>query len=224
MKQLLKSSIDTSLFIQIATFLVNIVGLLKGVAPQHALLKEVLGLETIVQVIQLAFYSWYKNIVVEGTIDVAKYRYYDWIITTPLMLFTTLCFYVYLLERQEQVDGSYATMKDILVRHWDPISKIVSWNALMLLVGYLQEIGTLPPVIATPIGFMVLIGSFRTMYVHFVQKVEDKRIFNFMAFLWSIYGGIALLPSIPKNIGFNIIDVFSKNFYGVYLSYYILKI
>ena len=115
-------------------------------------------------------------------------------------------------------------MKSILQENWTPILQIVAFNALMLLMGYLQEIGWLPPAIATPIGFLGLFGSFYTMYVHFVRRVKDKTIFTLMAFLWSLYGGIALLPDVPKNIGFNIIDMFSKNFYGVYLSYYILKL
>jgi bacteriorhodopsin len=224
MKGLLHASLNGSLFIQIVTLILNFVGLAKEVGIEHFLLKEALYLETAVQIVQLVFYTWYKYHLRSAVTDVAKYRYYDWIITTPLMLFTTLCFYVYMLERQEKSTGPYDTMKDILTKHWNPILQIVGWNALMLLMGYLQELRVLPVAIATPIGFLGLFGSFSTMYKHFVEPVEDKFIFKFMAFLWSLYGGIALLPDIPKNIGFNIIDIFSKNFYGVYLSYFIYQL
>lgn len=224
MKELLQTSLNGSIFIQIITFILNIFGLNISVSPEHLLLKEALYLETVVQIIQLAFYTWYKFHIKDTSVNVAKYRYYDWIITTPLMLFTTLCFYVYMLERQTGVKESFSTMTDVLEKRWSPISQIVLWNLLMLIMGFLQETRILPIYIATPIGFLGLFGSFYTMYKHFVEPVENKFIFKFMAFLWSLYGGIALLPDIPKNIGFNIIDIFSKNFYGVYLSYFIYRL
>lgn len=224
MRNLLEATLNGSLIVQVITLITNLLGLTKQVGVKHFLLKEALFVETAVQIVQLSFYTWYKYSIKHTMGNVAKYRYYDWIITTPLMLFTTLCFYVYMLERQENSEGPFDTMGTILEKHWGPIMQIVAWNGFMLLMGFLQEIGVLPVVIATPLGFLGLFGSFYTMYKHFVEPVENKFIFNFMAFLWSIYGGIALLPDIPKNIGFNIIDIFSKNFYGVYLSYFIYRL
>jgi hypothetical protein len=36
--------------------------------------------------------------------------------------------------------------------------------------------------------------------------------------IWSVYGIVALLPLTEKNVGYNILDLFSKNLVGVMLS------
>jgi hypothetical protein len=37
--------------------------------------------------------------------------------------------------------------------------------------------------------------------------------------IWSLYGVAAWFPSALKNASYNILDIFAKNFYGVFLSY-----
>ena len=50
--------------------------------------------------------------------------------------------------------------------------------------------------------------------VYFTEK-------RFMFFFWSLYGVAALFSNHAKNVSYNILDVFAKNFYGVYLSWFI---
>ena len=38
-----------------------------------------------------------------------------------------------------------------------------------------------------------------------------------MIIIWSLYGVAAMFPTIIKNIFYNILDIISKNFYGLYL-------
>jgi hypothetical protein len=40
-----------------------------------------------------------------------------------------------------------------------------------------------------------------------------------MFFIWALYGVAFLLPSIPKNIGYTILDILAKNFFGIFLAY-----
>ena len=97
-------------------------------------------------------------------------------------------------------------------------------NGLMLLFGYLQEIEMISITTSSIFGYLSLLGSFGILY-KFVSRVESQQIlYKLMFSVWSLYGVAALLPPKEKNIGYNILDIFSKNFYGMYLSYIIYKI
>ena len=47
------------------------------------------------------------------------------------------------------------------------------------------------------------------------------KLFLYFVFFWSLYGLIGFLPYYIKNTFYNIIDLFSKNFFGLLLSYLI---
>jgi bacteriorhodopsin len=223
MGSLLNQTINYSLGAQILTLLTNFFGLSKQLDPKHTLLTDILGLETIVQIVELIFYIWYKNFMsIRGSYDVTKFRYYDWAITTPIMLFSTIAYYIY-LKTLEKNTGRI-TLTEIFETHKLRIILILFLNFLMLLFGYLQEIGVISIYASSIFGYIALCGSFYGMYDGFVRDVSDKRIFNFMFIVWSLYGIAAMLPNISKNIGYNILDVFAKNFYGLYLTFLITRL
>ena len=49
-------------------------------------------------------------------------------------------------------------------------------------------------------------------------------IIYFIFTIWGLYGIAALMPHHTKNNMFNILDIFSKNFFGVYIYYRITKV
>lgn len=219
-------SLDTSLSIQAITLFTNLFALQTPLAPSDVVLKEILGLETFVQIIELAFYGWYRHSLLQTVSDVTKFRYYDWFFTTPIMLFSTLCFYVYLdYEEQKKKDVvKPLTTSDIFQENKLAIFGIFICNALMLAFGYLQEIGTISIATSSLLGYLSLMGSFGILYTQFVEKVPKKQgLFYFMFSVWSLYGVAAMLPRLSKNIGYNMLDILAKNFYGVFLSYIILQ-
>lgn len=224
MKHLVKSSIDYSLGAQATSLLANFYGLSIPLAETNQIVKEILGLETGVQIIELIFYIWYRNIVHGGlfSLDVTRFRYYDWILTTPMMLFSTLAFYAYLKNRQENEKPIH--IADVWNSNKGLITAILALNAIMLLFGYLQEIGVVSLVTSTLFGYLALCGSFYGIYEGFVKDVDDKRLFYFMFIVWSFYGVAAMLPNAPKNISYNVLDLVAKNFYGLYLTYYIYSL
>ena len=61
MKDLVKTSLITSLAIQWITLFINLFGLFQPLPAKDFILKEILGLESIVQAIELIFYTWYQN-------------------------------------------------------------------------------------------------------------------------------------------------------------------
>lgn len=216
MKEYVLLSLDTSLKVQWITLITNIFSLFQPLALKDYVLKEILGLETLVQAIELVFYSWYKNHIHEKVVDVTHFRYYDWALTTPMMLFSTMGFYQY-LQPSEQPMSLFSFFKG----NSTSILFILFMNFLMLLFGYLQEMGILSIVNSTLFGFAALFTSFYTMYEEFVKDAPKQFIFFFVFFVWSLYGIAAMLDNHWKNTSYNILDIFAKNFYGVYLSYFI---
>jgi bacteriorhodopsin len=220
-------SLNGSLLIQGITLLLNFGSLATPLQPADAILKEILGLETIVQIIELAFYSWYRVTFFEKGSELTRFRYYDWFITTPIMLFSTLCFYVYLDYQEKNTKESNESQEPVSIQSiFDtyklPILGIFVLNALMLVFGYLQEINVISIVSSSILGYLSLMGSFGILYTQFVQKVPNQAgLFYIMFFVWSLYGVAAMLPSLAKNISYNILDIFAKNFYGIFLSYII---
>lgn len=234
---LLRNSIDISLIIQWVALLIGVVA--TSVGPSGPL-GVVLTMENIVQVIELVFYHWYRWVMVgsvaiaSGTVDLAWVRYLDWVVTTPVMLVSTALFFEWQRWGTVIHDDNTGLQDDKDFSLWDWLGEnqtsvwaMVLANGVMLLVGFLQEMGVLDIVTSTITGFIALGVSFWVLG----QMREHKKttrgkgnwIYPFMFGVWSLYGVAATLPSLPKNIMYNVLDLFSKNFYGVYVSSLILS-
>jgi hypothetical protein len=223
MTSLVKASIDASLFIQIVTLLLNLFAFFIPVDRWDFALKEILGLETAVQIVELVFYSWYRGKLVGNGFDVTQFRYYDWFVTTPTMLFSTASYYGYLDRREEDGKEPFS-----VVTFWKKNSNWILLmflcNALMLWFGYLQEIGILSIVWSSILGYVSLLGSFGILYKQFVSKTPQQQgLFYFMFSVWSLYGIAAMLQNKEKNIFYNVLDIFAKNFYGLFLGYLLVQ-
>jgi bacteriorhodopsin len=217
---LVQASIDTSLFIQVLTLFFNVWAFFLPVSNWDFALKEILGLETAVQIVELIFYGWYRSRILETTNDVTRFRYYDWFLTTPTMLFSTACFYGFLGHSKETETQPFSVVPFFQQEsNWFLLMFLM--NALMLLFGYLQEIGMISLVSSTVFGYLALLGSFGIVYRYASKIPAQQWLFRFMASTWSLYGVAALLPSREKNVSYNVLDVFAKNFYGLFLGYLI---
>ena len=219
-----KRTLDGSLLIQVITLIINFFALTVPLDKWDFVLKEILGLETVVQIIELIFYSWYRTHIATSHTDVTRFRYYDWFLTTPIMLLSTAGFYAYLEREQNKETKEPLTLMEMITEKKVAIAGIAVLNALMLLFGYLQEIDIISITVSSLLGFLSLIGSFGIIYTEFVTKVPNNQgLFYFMFGVWSLYGFAAMLPDAPKNISYNILDIVAKNFYGIYLSYIMIS-
>jgi hypothetical protein len=223
MADLVKASIEASLLIQIVTLILNLFAFTVPLSQWDFALKEILGLETFVQIVELIFYGWYRGELVNRNYDVTRFRYYDWFITTPTMLFSTASYYGYLDSKEEPKKKPFSVWQFFRDNaNW--VMLIFLFNALMLLFGYLQEIGVLSIVWSSILGYGGLLGSFGILYKQFVSKTPQQQgLFWFMFSVWSLYGIAAMFSTKEKNISYNVLDIFAKNFYGVYLSYLIYR-
>jgi hypothetical protein len=218
MRQGILWSLYASLFAQWTTLGLNIGGLTTPLPPHDVILQSILWIETIVQVIELAFYSWYAyhfHTVAEATF----YRYHDWAVTTPLMLFSTMVYYDYKNNPEEDI-----TVESFFREHWKEVLTVFGFNLLMLAFGYAYERNVIDLVTSQVLGFAGFAGSFYVMWDHFASKSpENFWLYLFMVTVWGLYGVAAMFNSVWKNIGYNILDVVAKNFYGVFLSLLIFQ-
>ena len=92
----------------------------------------------------------------------------------------------------------------------------------MLIFGFIGEIGYLNPYISTALGFIPFALNFKYIKDTFLPSSEDKfkiAVFYWFVVFWSLYGVFAVTSYTIKNTGYNILDIFAKNFFGLFLGY-----
>ena len=225
MSSLLHSSLLFSIVVQLITGIIEVLALFVKTAPGMTLIKQLLGLEVAVQAVEGSFYAWlYYNI---NTVkNITPKRYADWAITTPTMLVTLVAYIVYLNSDKGEGKGNESlSLIQILREYAVPIAQIVGLNWLMLLFVYLGEVGVIPLVAGVAIGFAPFIAYFYIIYERFIHNTNNTtsmQIYVYFLVAWSLYGIVAVLPYTLKNTIYNVLDLFSKNFFGIFLSYLIL--
>ena len=206
-----------SLTVQFLVGIIDYKALKIEINSKDELLKDLLKVELVVQVVEFIFYVWLIYYFNKVSRNITPYRYLDWAITTPLMLITLAA---YLNHNGDTT----ARLSDFLSNHTGSIIKIVSLNAAMLLFGLIGELGFLTPSVSTTLGFIPFAINFKYIKDTFLPTSEDtfkNVMFYWFVFFWSLYGVFALTSYTIKNAGYNILDIFAKNFFGLFLAYII---
>lgn len=220
----IKSSAYFSITIQIIVGLITLSGIFLKVKPEDKSLREVLIMDTVVQFIEAMFYLWliYSLSSLNNKIITSK-RYLDWVITTPIMLITTVIYMKYnTYKKSKDTDKlKKLNLKNFISENMNDMIKLVGFNFLMLVFGFLGETKRMPLYISTIIGFVFFALNFNLIYNNYVVNTTqvNMNIFNFLLVVWGLYGVAAVLPVIPKNVMYNLLDIVSKNFYGLYIYY-----
>jgi bacteriorhodopsin len=229
MSALLHSSLMFSIVVQAVTGVIELLALFVKTAPGMALIRQLLGLELAVQAVEGAFYVWlYKNI--HRVKNITPKRYADWALTTPTMLITLIAYIIYLNSDKGNANDSLS-FGQILRENAAPIALILGLNWLMLLFGYLGEVGVIPILTGVALGFVPFIAYFYIIYERFVANDANNgnndttslKIYAYFLVFWSLYGIVAVLPYNLKNTIYNVLDLFAKNFFGLFLSYLIVS-
>ena len=223
---IVKDTLHLSFFVQIITLILGLlIVFLTNISQSNRLIREALILENGVQIIEGSFYIWFiyfytKNVDKE---DIASYRYYDWFFSTPLMIISTVAYFHYNNTKLYGLNsGANATssLYNFIKTDIAKISELLFYNFNMLFLGYLQELKLISLTISTIFGFLFLGLLFLKMFVYYVKNNSaNYLIFYLMLFIWALYGVAALYKNKIKNASYNILDVFSKNFFGLFLAY-----
>jgi len=218
MKNLIYKSGVWSIIIQIITFFIGLYVLFIQTSFSLNVVKQLLWLETLAQVIEFVFYVWMvrnfskiKNITI--------YRYFDWILSTPLMLYVYMM-YLEFMKNKEIVNGIQKNLLDLTIDNVNIIIVVLLLNALMLMFGYLAEIKKMSFNLAAVLGFIPFFIMFYMIYINYAQYTKlGIKTFWYFSGVWALYGIASVMSYKIKNIAYNILDLFAKNFFGLYLAY-----
>jgi bacteriorhodopsin len=204
-----------SLVVQLVVGIIDYLAINIDISQKDEILKDLLKLEVFVQGIELIFYVWLIYYFSKVSRNITPVRYLDWAITTPLMLITLSAF----LNHDGQTPSR---LSDFISNHTGSIVKIVLLNGAMLLFGLIGELGYLNHYISTALGFIPFALNFKYIKETFLPTDEDNfknAVFYWFVFFWSLYGVFAVMSYTVKNTGYNILDIFAKNFFGLFLAY-----
>jgi bacteriorhodopsin len=154
--------------------------------------------------------------------NITPIRYYDWMITTPTMLITFMIYLKFLSNQEQNIksDSFFTELK----KEWKVILNVILLNCGLLISGYLGEQKLFSHLTTTLVGFVPFLLMFYIIYTNFaVKSTQGQKIFWYFSSVWAIYGIAALFPYKIKNSMYNILDLFSKNFFGLFLAYVLYK-
>ena len=206
-----------SFYIQTITGIIDVYVLTLKYDTSANIIKWLLIIELLVQFVEASFYVWmvsnFSNI---G--NITPIRYYDWIVTTPSMLYTYSMYLSFVNNKQN------TSLYKMTMDHIVPLASIFALNTLMLGFGYASEMKVFSYTTGTLLGFLPFFAMFYIIYEEFAKySFIGKSTFWYFSAIWALYGVSSLLSYKWKNIFYNILDLFSKNFFGLFLAFVLYK-
>lgn len=220
MKDLILNSAYFSISVQLIIGILGLHGIFIKLQEKDSILTHIMIMETLVQFIELTFYIWIIMQLSRVAYEVTFVRYFDWFITTPIMLISTTFFMEYLNKKDQKI----ITVESMINTRSTELIQIFVSNLLMLLFGFLAELKVISRVLGFVLGTIAFCYSFYIIYSGFVgTNIISQYLFYFIFIVWFLYGVAFLFPYVKKNIMYNFLDILSKNFYGLFIYYTILK-
>jgi bacteriorhodopsin len=194
---------------------------IEAIRTNDSKVRHILNIETCISVVAAFFYSKfvkdiedrkkenipldYKKIIVD--------RYTDWMITTPLMLLVLCLAFAY----NSKTTLNFFNFLIILVLNFG-----------MILTGFAGEIGYIKNLeLSNMVGFAFFLALYGYIYFKFLYKqynFDNMIIFLSFFILWSFYGVFYMFDNQFRNVGYNILDLLSKCFVGIFFWAYFTKV
>jgi|TARA_B110000259_G_C13970023_1_gene384308 bacteriorhodopsin len=188
---------------------------IEAIRTKNDSMRHILNLETCISIVAAFFYGKFVTEFDKPVIDYKEInlnRYVDWAITTPIMLLVLILAFKYNSTNNAQVKFT-----DYLI--------ILVLNYGMLGSGYMGDLGKIDRLSATIIGFLFFGGLYFFLYNNYLrQNKSNQLLYGIFFVLWSLYGVFYQMEQKARNIGYNILDLFSKCFVGIYFWAYFTKI
>jgi hypothetical protein len=138
-------------------------------------------------------------------------------------MLVSLCVYLVYLKNVESNIKLEDNLFKIIYDNSNILIPILFLNFVMLTSGYLTEIKLVSQLYGVLFGFIPFLIYFCFIYEYFAKFSQyGSQIFYYFFIVWFMYGIAALMKYKIKNIMYNILDLFAKNFFGLYLGYVIL--
>ena len=178
-------------------------------------IRHILNLETCISIVAAFFYTKFMEKINDTKDKQLNYkeinitRYTDWMITTPIMLLV-LCL-VFGYNNKTIMSASYFLLVMVV-------------NFCMLAFGYAGEIGAMDKRLAQLGGFIFFFLLYGMIYFTFLYEkynFDNQIIFWAFVFFWFLYGVFYDLDEEVKNAGYNVLDLFSKCFVGIFFWAYL---
>lgn len=190
------------------------------VSPELAVLREAFRFEYYVSIIEFLGYLLIGYMLFQKK-SVTVYRYADWFITTSILLISLSYVFLYRLYKEKDKTKEL-TNKYIFTEYRPVLQSLFLSNFFMLLFGFLGEMKKIPYWIGYILGMICFIITFTTLSNNFVKenKANDD-LFTIFMLIWLFYGFAYLMPYKSKNMFYNLLDLVSKNMFGLYILYII---
>ena len=213
-----KSLVNDTFYITYAFLMTTAtITFIEAIRTKDMKIRNILNLETCISVVAAFFYGKFVfSIENDSDIDYEKIndtRYTDWAITTPIMVLVLVLALLYNNKKGAMKFSSYLI--------------ILVLNYGMLGMGYLGELGFLSKWNANIFGF----GFFAAMYGFIYKKylsgtfnLDNNILFWAFAILWALYGVVYMMDEVTKNVSYNILDLLSKCFVGIFFWAYYAKV
>ena len=209
---MIQTSAFASLIIQFITGIIDAYGLTIKVNEDKEIFRDLLKIELGVQTVEFVYYLWMvKNI--SNFENITPTRYYDWFITTPTMLITLMAY----LDTPNSKN-----INKFIESNGQIILEVIVLNFMMLIFGLIGEFKGLDVKTSVILGFIPFALYFQQIYSKYINEktsFDQKFIYWFFVFTWSLYGVAAFLPYKTKNTMYNILDLFAKNLLGIFLVF-----
>lgn len=139
-------------------------------------------------------------------------------------MLVTLCVYLVYLRNDEANIETKDSLIKIIYDNLNTLIPILFLNFVMLTSGYLTEIKKVSQMSGVLFGFIPFLIYFYLIYENFAKfSLYGSQIFYYFFIIWFMYGIAALMSYKVKNIMYNILDLFAKNFFGLYLGLVVLN-
>lgn len=214
-----KNTYYMSVYIQFALLLFMLYHQNLIVPPELEILKKAYNLEFYVSIIEFSVYlfmGYYLNK------NVMSIRYTDWFITTNVLLVTLSYLFLYNNYKLEKNTTALASDEYLKNNYFNIFTTIIIFNSLMLMIGFAGETKIIPKKYGLIGGMVFFILSFYTIYNNFVKNNFDNLFYLLIfIFIWLLYAVAYLFNYKEKNIAYNLLDLVSKNLFGLFILYVI---
>jgi bacteriorhodopsin len=209
--------VNTTFYITYTFLLMTaIITFIEAMRTSNSSVRHILNLEACIAIVTALFYKQFMKKLNQYSQDrelnykeINITRYTGWMITKPIMLLG-LCL-VFGYNNKTSMNASYFLM-------------VILINFIMLSFGYIGEIGMINKRLAQLVVFIFILILYGLIYYTFIHDKHnfDNTIF-FWAFVcfWFLYGILYDMDEETKIIGYNMLDIFSKCFVGIFLWAYL---